>query len=661
MPELRGCIHAGGHCFGLGDPVTNILLNSITLLRGEHPPPPPPPSQTPAGGWFEIASRSYRGLRAFMTAYFRYLSVTQAQRYLCLASHDLSLAIELVQHDRSRAHPPLLPDGGRIKAALTIAALEAHHPAPDVLAGLMTARYPSDLLYPVMGVVQKQEPLSTDQVREIMELLAGQWPPTPSPANIGFWFHPDSSQTAPRGCPLLEFSTPVGEDEDLVAQISIKRTQDHFGHRPHEYISKLMFRNADSIIKLSNLRMAVGKAGGSGKYGLPSSSDCDAYPCHLRYLKMHLLETIHASYIKALPDFPAAGHCYGPLDCASDIILNSIWYSIAFPLAQGAEIQLPRGILCTRALSRMESCSLTGMVAILRGTYNWDSKAICMSDHEAFGFLNDCDCNFMDTLYLNSRDIPFRDAAKAAKHPQHAAFASFFTALSLDKRNYLKGLIAEHGRISDFDWDRINKFLQMSLFPSPVSTLCSPGMSTKASGDKLTFVCSELNKVLLEYCYKHPWEPSYKLDIVCGVMESCRSFCHPKLYHVNFLVSIDEDAANDSRERKLFFAKFWGPCFSQVVQLKSSSCSPVSDYFGCTGEPLFLILKSFRVIYMLISRKHHSSHSGDIKGLVDLYSDAAISFYLGIVSIIFNELNTPTALELVLRCHLGPRTRKIEI
>ena len=77
----------------------------------------------------------------------------------------------------------------------------------------------------------------------------------------------------------------------------------------------------------------------------------------------------------------------------------------------------------------------------------------------------------------------------------------------------------------------------------------------------------------------------------------------------NFLVSIDEDAANDSRERKLFFAKFWGPCFSQVVQLKSSSCSPVSDYFGCTGEPLFLILKSFRVIYMLISRKHHSSKS----------------------------------------------------
>ncbi|RLM69651.1 uncharacterized protein C2845_PM17G06890 [Panicum miliaceum] len=437
MPKLRGCIHAGGHCFGLGDPVTNIILNSIALLRGEHPPPPP--SLTPTGGWFEIASRSHRGLRAFMTAYFRHLSITQAQRYLCLASHDLSLAIELVHHDRSSGrHRPLLPDGGKMQAALRVAALEAHHPAPDVLAGLMTARYPSDLLYPIMGVMQQQKPLSTDQVREIMKLLASQWPPTPSLANTGFWFHRDSDSsrtTAPRGDregTLLEFSTPVGEDGDLMAQICIKRTQDHFhSHRPHEYISKLMFRNADTMNKLSNLRMAVNEAG--GKHGLPALDRDDAYPCeHMRrYLKMHLLETIHAAYIKALARLPSsawsarllhallvAGHCYGPLDCVSNVILNTIWYSIAFPLAQGAEIQLPQGILCTRALSRMESCSLTGMVAILRGTYSLDNKAICMSDHEAFGFLNRCNCNFMDIIYLSSSDIPFGAAAKAAKHPK---------------------------------------------------------------------------------------------------------------------------------------------------------------------------------------------------------------------------------------------------
>ncbi|CAN6341047.1 unnamed protein product [Urochloa humidicola] len=282
LPELRGCIHAGGHCFGLGDPVANIILNAIALLRREHKPPPQIPT---GGGWFEIASRSHMGLRAFMTAYFRYLSITQAQRYLCLASHDLSLAIKLVHHDRftsrslSSSGGPrfLLPDGGKIKAALRIAALEAHHPAPDVLAGLMTARYPSDLLYPVMAIMQQQEPLSTHQVREIEDLLANQWPPTPSLANLEFLLHPDSSWTAPRDNRegTLQFSIRVGGDnDDLMARICIERTTDYFQHhRQHEYISKLIFHNnAHTEIKLSNLWMSVNKA--RGNHGSPPFN-CD--------------------------------------------------------------------------------------------------------------------------------------------------------------------------------------------------------------------------------------------------------------------------------------------------------------------------------------------------------------------------------------------------
>ncbi|CAL4901546.1 unnamed protein product [Urochloa decumbens] len=657
MPELRGCIHAGGHCFGLGDPVTNIILNAIALLRREHPP-----WQIPTGGWFEIASRSHTGLRAFMTAYFRYLSITQAQRYLCLASHDLSLAIKLVHHDRfasSSSGGPrfLLPDGDKIKAALRIAALEAHHPAPDVLAGLMTARYPSDLLYPVMAIMQQQQPLSTDQVREIEELLAKQWPPTPSLANLEFCLHPDSSWTAPRhyrgreGTPL-KFSIPIGGDKDLMARICIERTTDYFHHhRQHEYMSKLLFQNADSKIKLPNLWMSVNKA--RGNHGSPSFN-CDASPCeHMRYLKMHLLETIHASYIKALAKFPSsawstcllhallvAGHCYGPLDCVSNIILNSIWYSIAFPLAQGAEVQLPQGILCTKALSRMESCSLYGMVAILRGTFKSDNEATCKSEHEAFGFLNHYNCNFIDNIYLNSSDIPFSAAAKAAKHPQHAAFASFHMALPLSKRSHLSWLLAQPGRISDANWDKINTILREESAcnamlqidmeaPSDLSPFVSQAVSTLALDfkDKLTFVCTELNKVLREYCYKNPWEPIYKLDIVCGVMESSRSFCHPNLYHANFLVSRDEVEANDSYERKLFFAEFWGPYSSPDVQLKLSNCSPVSDYFACTGRCTICETEGSRGDANMIVHPPSGGHSGDIKGLVDLYPDKADTFY----------------------------------
>uniref|UniRef100_A0A0E0LIE4 PIR2-like helical domain-containing protein n=1 Tax=Oryza punctata TaxID=4537 RepID=A0A0E0LIE4_ORYPU len=95
--------------------------------------------------WRIIASRSYSGLVAFMTAYFRYLSNDQARHYLHIASHDLPVAIKLVHHDRRQSkltRPRLLPDGGKIKTALRVAALKATHPAPDQLASLMARSSP---------------------------------------------------------------------------------------------------------------------------------------------------------------------------------------------------------------------------------------------------------------------------------------------------------------------------------------------------------------------------------------------------------------------------------------------------------------------------------------------------------------------------------------
>jgi hypothetical protein len=45
----------------------------------------------------------------------------------------------------------LLPDGGKIKAALRVAALKAAHPGPDELARLMTAQFPAGQLSPIMA------------------------------------------------------------------------------------------------------------------------------------------------------------------------------------------------------------------------------------------------------------------------------------------------------------------------------------------------------------------------------------------------------------------------------------------------------------------------------------------------------------------------------
>lgn len=93
---------------------------------------------------------------------------------------------------------------------------------------------------------------------------------------------------------------------------------------------------------------------------------------------------IHTLYIKALAILPTsagesrflralhvAGHCYGPLDPVSNIILNSIWYDNTFPpcvMSTQDPIEAQGGIMDTRPMSRVESRSLNGLVAILRDT-----------------------------------------------------------------------------------------------------------------------------------------------------------------------------------------------------------------------------------------------------------------------------------------------------
>jgi hypothetical protein len=184
IPELVGCIRLGGHCIGLADPVSNIIHNSIHRL-------PLPPSTTggvqshlPEGShdtttrcnleWSTMAVASHFGLRSFMSEYFRYLTDIQARCYLHLASYDLSLTIKLVHYERfsPQSQRPLLPDGGKIVAALRIAALQAGHTAPDDLAGLTTARYPSDLLSSIVANLQGDKLLTTGDVWAIRDMLA---------------------------------------------------------------------------------------------------------------------------------------------------------------------------------------------------------------------------------------------------------------------------------------------------------------------------------------------------------------------------------------------------------------------------------------------------------------------------------------------------------
>ncbi|RCV23446.1 hypothetical protein SETIT_5G006700v2 [Setaria italica] len=641
MPELDGCIYAGGLCFGLADPVTNIILNAVGLLlhdqQGEHPPPHG--RVRVYEGWRDVVWRSIDGIAAFMNAYFRYLSTDQAKRYLYLASQDLTLAIKLVHHDRfaqgsSNQRRPLLPDGGKLKAALRFAALKAQHPAPDVLAGLMTAEYPRDTLAPVLFKLGNQqggkEQLTTDDVLEIRDLLAHQWPPTPQPANIDFWCRPNGRTCTRRGDDgVLVISNSLGED--LVAQTSIVTTRDYFQTQQQNYISDLVFCCEDMETKLSRCLEASALAASA----MATEVNYDVPPCeHIISVKMCLLDTIHALYIKALATLPSkpsllrallvAGHCYGLMDPVSNIILNSFWYDVAFPLARGVEVDLPQGILDTRPMARLESRSLDGLVAMVQGTFG--------SKHRALEFLSSLDCDLTRSSYLGrpiikiARNVSFAAVAEIAKHPQHTAFGSFLMSLSPEKIGHL------HSLISAAHWDQLIRVLSnemYSVWPVSVlkeedSSLVSPFVSARISGKRLAFirnldfVHTELNKVLRKYCNQHPWEPSYQLDIICGVTASSSPF-HPNFYHANFLATIN-DAIGSSHERTLFFAEFWVSPSREDVQSKPSSCCPIYDYSACIGRCSFCEDEGNKILHP------PSGHSRDFNGSINLYRSAVRAY-----------------------------------
>ncbi|EEC66816.1 hypothetical protein OsI_33237 [Oryza sativa Indica Group] len=66
-----------------------------------------------------------------------------------------------------------------------------------------------------------------------------------------------------------------------------------------------------------------------------------------------------------------AGHCYGPLDPVSNIILNTIWYDAAFPVPKEQHLDLD--MIGRWALVRAERYSVAGLVAGLiafAGDYN---------------------------------------------------------------------------------------------------------------------------------------------------------------------------------------------------------------------------------------------------------------------------------------------------
>ncbi|GJN33914.1 hypothetical protein PR202_gb22544 [Eleusine coracana subsp. coracana] len=379
-----------------------------------------------------------------------------------------------------------------MEAALTIAAQRAGHPAPEEVARITTARYPSDELSGIVAKLQGDELLTTADVWAIRELLSGQGAPLSDvkltflsrpggPAcnsdsnthdgklepssdlgngfyakviiqksstdhNSMFVSHDLVQQLLPaevgqgditganpgnqslvsrqlaisRKCPrppvlLGLFTDELGLGHDLSWQLA---AGEHLIDQ--KYISDLTFDSTSMEAKLSNCLADTISSGSPA-----SAVDYDASTCeHIVSLKKCVLDAIHAMYIKALAILPSsvgkspfirailvAGHCYGPLDPVSNIILNSVWYKVRFPWH--CDINRQGGIIDTSAMSRVESRSIDGLVAILV-SFNNSSPTGTISRHRAL---------------------------ETAKHPQCGALESFLMSLSDEKLNHIRSLL----------------------------------------------------------------------------------------------------------------------------------------------------------------------------------------------------------------------------
>ncbi|TVU30301.1 hypothetical protein EJB05_21915, partial [Eragrostis curvula] len=175
-----------------------------------------------------------------------------------------------------------------------------------------------------------------------------------------------------------------------------------------------------------------------------------------------LLARIHAFYLEAISRIPApclrsrhhrgllkAGHCYGPFDPVTNIILNTIWYDTAFPPQQEFKVDM----ICDESLALTECRSLHGLITFATTLFP------ALSTYDATQYLL-FDNARLDSVVSRAKlegyqsSIPLSNAYEAAahmaKHPYPAALANLATGLFLEIGEVLKSFLkVKHSLSSD--------------------------------------------------------------------------------------------------------------------------------------------------------------------------------------------------------------------
>ncbi|CAM0950588.1 unnamed protein product [Alopecurus aequalis] len=309
---------------------------------------------------------------------------------------------------------------------------------------------------------------------------------------------------------------------------------------------------------------------------------------HSTSLRRVLLDTIHGFYLQALARMPTcelqsryhrsllkAGHCYGPFDPVSNIILNTIWYDNSFPPPiQEHELDT----VATLSLMRIEARSFYGLVSCLCTRYP------NLSLHQALRCLLDTDLNLQLSLEAAMRmqekqqqsrcssvQEAYRAAAIAAWHPKPDAHVEFLCSCKdmlgvselLDGGRHLSSPEAQHlARLLCPDSPADMPLQQLPVATERLNDIMAEGKKQRRS---LRRISRKIKAALRRYESQNPQPQCYQLHVVCGVnqfvsgpdyREDNGCCCVPAVYHrthANFLAT--QHVGSMASTPTLFFAE----------------------------------------------------------------------------------------------------------
>ncbi|WVZ55644.1 hypothetical protein U9M48_006279 [Paspalum notatum var. saurae] len=525
-----------GVCFGLLDPVSNIIVN--TAMRASSPRRKKRKRSEQQMIEEEevvdkkealalVAKRSLHGLVAFLVSYFRYLDSREALRYLCLAKADLLVAVRLIHLDRFAMPSSSTTNHSstRFNVALKCAAVSGKHPCPDTFSAIWLSLATSS------PMDQRQQLIQLSSHPRIQELLR----------KIPL-VHPQSS---PRKQPSNSLATSLPMDQ-LSSRPRIQELLDHL---------------------LSNPRKQ------------PRKVDVPFQVAQLAWSRIFLLlDTIHCLYLKAIARFPRgdlrmthhrgllkAGHCFGPMDDpVSNIILNTIWYDTAFPPQE----EFLADMLLTQSLARTQARSACGLILFLCTRFPG------LTTGAAVDFLLQAGANLHDAISRvqcegheasGSLEEAYTKAARATWHPEPEALAKLYTQLP----HHLPAEVLSSLRTSDRsltaeEVETISASLHGVLgsqTPHRVPKL-RPQAARRVRHDRARFSKDHLFfRRIVDNALKSKDPPGYQLHVICGVNEKVADNGKHGYYdlkdghpycHINFLA---RPRGSPTATPTLFFAE----------------------------------------------------------------------------------------------------------